>query len=70
MTIGQSIRKIRKDKKMTQGKLARKCGISQALLSHYETDRASPSLFNSITIADILEVSLDELVGRNFTKSH
>lgn len=64
MTIGQSIKALRAERKWTQGKLAMKCGISQSLMSQYETDRAVPSLYNAITIADVLGVTLDNLVGR------
>lgn len=64
MTIGQSIKKIRKDQKLSQDKLAERCGIKQQQLCQYEKDHHTPSLFVAITIADALHVTMDELIGR------
>lgn len=64
MTIGQSIRKIRRERNVSQADLAELCGIAQSQLCQYEGDHHTPSLFVTITIADVLHVTLDELVGR------
>ena len=64
MTIGQSIREARKSKGLTQRKLEVEAGVSQGALSNWEKDIYSPSIFNLICLADVLSVSLDELVGR------
>ena len=65
MTIGQSIKATRKSKGVTQTKLAEKVGVRQCVFSWWETDRATPSIIFLICIADVLDVTLDELVGRN-----
>ena len=49
---------------MKQGEFAEKLGVNQCLVSWWECDRTVPSLFFAITIADALNISLDELVGR------
>lgn len=67
MTIGQSIKKIRKDKGYTLDVLGAKSGVSLGALSRWERDEADPRVTMLWCIADILEVSLDELVGREIT---
>lgn len=66
MTIGETIRKLRKDRKLTQDKLGKLCGIDQHAISAYEHNKNIPTIFNLISLADALHVSLDELVGRRF----
>ena len=41
-------------------------GISHTTISRYENDYLVPGIFNLITLADALDVSLDEYVGREF----
>lgn len=65
MTIGQSIRATRKAKGFSQEELARKAGIWQPVISSWELDRVNPTIPLLICIADVLGVTLDELVGRN-----
>ena len=64
MTIGEGIKKARTEKGWTQAQLATEAGILSLSVSFYETGRTYPSVLNLISIADALEVSLDELVGR------
>lgn len=66
MTIGQSIKSCRKKKCLTQKALAEKIGTSSMNVSFWETDRFSPSLIFLISMADVLKVSIDELIGREF----
>ena len=64
MTIGESIKTCREKRGFSQGKLSRISGISQALISKWELDKSVPMTFSLLCIADALDVSLDELVGR------
>lgn len=64
MTIGESIKKHRKAKGLWQKELADAMGVQQCQISHWETGRQFPSIFSCISLADELEISLDELVGR------
>lgn len=64
MTIGESIRKARKAKGWTLQKLAEKSGVCFATIWYWERDKSTPSIILLICIADALEISLDELVGR------
>lgn len=62
-TVGQRIARIRKQKGITQQQLADKIGITQTLISDYETGRVR--LFDEmvIRIALALTVSTDTLLG-------
>ena len=64
MTIGQSIRRQRENKGMTQIALAKRIGIPNVYISWWETDRNIPSIFHAVCLADVFEITLDELVGR------
>ena len=64
-TIGQAIMYARRSKHLTQIELAERIGTTQISISGYETDKNIPSLLMAICIADELEITLDELVGRS-----
>lgn len=63
MTIGQSMRKARKNAKLTIKELAEKSGYSRNNIQGIETDIHTPRISTVIDIADALGVSIDELVG-------
>lgn len=65
-TIGHSMKNVRKQKKIKSRELERMTGISHTTISRYENDYLVPGIFNLITLADALDVSLDEYVGREF----
>ncbi|HLR23286.1 MAG TPA: helix-turn-helix domain-containing protein [Pseudogracilibacillus sp.] len=58
MSIGENIRKVRKEKKLTQEKLSKKMGISRSYLSDVENDRYNPSSKTLNMFADKLDVSM------------
>ena len=57
------IREYRKAAKVTQDDLAEKLGVNRATVSKYETGAISPTLEQAQRIADILGVTLAELLG-------
>lgn len=63
MKTGKIILDLRKAKNMSQGELASQTGISQVMVGKYERGDATPSIEVAKKIADVLEVSLDYLVG-------
>ena len=65
LTIGQAMRKARKNKRIPQVKLSELTGIRQSLLSLYEHDKITPSIITVISIAEALKITLDDLVGRS-----
>ena len=58
------LKTLRKEKKLTQKELAEQIGIKQNSYSDWETGKNEPSFENLIKLADLLEVSLDWLFGR------
>lgn len=63
--IGQSIKEIRSLHKLTQKQLANKIGVTHAAISYWENGVNIPNVKDCWLLADALNVTLDELVGRN-----
>ena len=61
-TLGQRLTRLRKERGFTQVELAEKVGITQVLISAYETDRCAFSVEMAVRFALTLEISLDELL--------
>ena len=65
MILGKIIRDLRENHNYTQKELAKALNITPACLSKYETGRSVPSYDTLSKIADIFNVSVDYLIGRN-----
>ena len=65
MKFKENLKKYRKEIPMTQAGLAKETGLTADWISHYETGKRLPSLPNLIKLADALDLTLDDLVGRN-----
>lgn len=61
MTLGEKLKELRLERKMTLHDVAEKTGYSKALISRIESDSVSPSLTSLIKIAAALEFSLRQL---------
>lgn len=61
-TIGENIKQVRKEKRMTQKELGETIGISNTYLSDIEIGRTNPSIKTLKRIAKGLEVSYVELL--------
>ncbi|NQU08348.1 MAG: helix-turn-helix transcriptional regulator [Candidatus Abyssubacteria bacterium] len=61
MTLGEKIRNLRQDKKMTLQDVAGETGYSKALISRIENDSVSPSIGSLVKIASALDIRLYEL---------
>ena len=66
MELSKNIRFYRKSMNMTQEQLANILNGKKSLVSNYENGYSVPDIETLIKLADIFEISLDELVGRNF----
>ncbi len=64
MVMNNNIRKLRKERKLTQIALQMQTGIEQALLSKYETGERIPPTETLIVLADFFGVSIDYLLCR------
>jgi len=59
-----NLSKLRREKGLSQRQAAAELGVSQALLSHYETDAREPKLDFIIKICDYYSVTTDYILGR------
>ena len=62
------IKDLREDRDLKQSELARSTGIDQRTISNYETGKTKPDSESLIKLADFFDVSIDYLVGRNYSK--
>ena len=62
--MGENLKKIRKDRGMTQIALQMQTGIEQALISKYETGERIPPTETLITLADFFNTNIDFLLDR------
>ena len=63
--IIEKLKELRKNKKITQEQLAEKLDISRSKVSSWETNRRDMSITEAIKLANIYEVSLDNLFEIN-----
>lgn len=62
--LSKNIKSYRTAMKLSQSELARLLGTTLQTISHWETDYTEPSVDQLIALANIFEISIDELVGR------
>ncbi len=68
--LSSNIKKLRKQKKLSQDKLARIADIPYNTLIKIESGRSNNPTFVTLSkLADALEVSIDELAGRKINKT-
>lgn len=63
MSVGDNIRRIREEQRLTQIYVAEKVGISQAMLCQIERGTKNPSLQIGKEIADVLGCSIEKLLA-------
>lgn len=63
--IGESIKLNRIEQKYTQKQLAQMIGVTHAAISYWENGINIPNVKDCWLLADALEISIDELVGRD-----
>ena len=59
------LKEARNEKGLSQKDLAKKINLTQQTYSDYETGRTNPDIDTLTKIADILEISVDFLLGRS-----
>lgn len=65
MKIGEKITQLRKEKGLSQTDLAEAIKASREAISKYERGEAIPSVEVAARIADVFEVTIDFLIGKN-----
>lgn len=63
--IIERLKELRKSKRITQEQLAEKLDISRSKVSSWETNKRDMSITEAIELANIYEISLDNLFGIN-----
>lgn len=64
MTIGEAIRKARKERKYSRQRLADEAKISVMTIVRWELGISTPNLLPLLDVANVLKISIDELIGR------
>lgn len=62
--IAENIRFFRKQAGLTQEELAARFGSRKTLICNYEIGRNTPDIETLWELADIFDITIDELVGR------
>lgn len=62
MSIGTTIKRLRRERDITQEQLAEYLGISTGAVSQWECDRTAPDITQLPLLANIFDVSTDELL--------
>ena len=71
LTIGERLKDLRVERKLTLEQLANEVGISKSALGKYESDNGKDiSPYSILLLADYYGVSCDYLMGRTETKNH
>jgi len=60
--LGQNLKKIRTQKKMSQGDIARNLGVDRGYISNIENGKKNPTLATVDKLAKALGVPADELL--------
>ena len=69
MSIGATIKKLRRDRNITQEQLAEMLGVSTNAVSQWECDKTAPDISHLPVLANIFEVSADVLLEIDIAKS-
>lgn len=62
MTLVEQIRNYRKQAGMSQEKMAERIGVSRQAITKWENGTGTPDIANLVAIAELFQVSLDELL--------
>lgn len=62
--FSERLKELRLKKGLTQTELGEKVGVKQNTFTNWENGKREPNFENLIKLADLLEVSLDWLFGR------
>lgn len=65
--IGKNIKEKRIEQGLSQQTLAQLIGVTHASISYWENGINIPNVLDVWKIADVLNISIDELIGRNFS---
>lgn len=64
MTFGQQIQQLRKEKELSQDKLASMLYVTRQSVSQWENDKAMPSVDLLLKLSQIFNITVDRLLGK------
>ncbi len=69
MSIGTTIKRLRRERNITQEQLAEMLGVTACAISQWETDRTAPDISQLPILANVFEISADILLEIDIVKS-
>lgn len=69
MQLGNNIYSLRKEKGLSQEKLAEKISVTRQTISNWELGETYPNPEQLVLLSKALNISIDELVGNDFKQS-
>jgi transcriptional regulator with XRE-family HTH domain len=67
VNLNENIRVLRKKLALTQDQFAQQLGIKRSLIGAYEEGRAEPKLELLQKMAEVFSISVDDLIGKQYT---
>lgn len=61
--LGKRIKELRLEREMSQGELAVQLNVTKATISLYESNKRIPPLEKLIRLAEIFEITVDNLIS-------
>lgn len=68
MNFSEKLKEMRRNMGLSQEQLAEKIGVSRQAITKWETGRGLPDVGNIVTIAEIFNTTLDELIAQSDVK--
>ena len=66
--FSKNLKFLREQRKLSQNKLAELSNVNQTTIARWESEEISPSLDNIYDVANVLNVSIADLTGRDLTQ--
>lgn len=63
--FSQNLKYLREKRKLSQNRLADMIGVNQTTIARWEDDNRTPNLDNAIDVAEILNIPLPDLIGKD-----
>ena len=68
--LGEKIKELRKNKGILQKELADRLSVGKSTVAMWETNKREPDIDTIMKISEFLDVSVDELLGKNAPESN
>ena len=65
-----NLKYLRSCKGLSQSNLAQKIGKDQSTIAYWENGKAEPTLENIVKTADVLQISIENFIGKDLAKEN